>query len=216
MRLLVVCEYAFIRESLCNLLQDFATGLKILGTANASSAIDQLNANADIDLLLYYLTDRQIALETLAALHQQKPEVPVLAVTDFKCEGNGNALIEAGARGCVSTEFTWQAIKSIMQRVINNQVVTPADAWQINESCRILYPDPEPTPAPSDDNLSIRLTPRQLEVLSLIKEGQSNKQIARSLNMAEATVKTHCSAIFRELGVDNRTQAAIAAEQYVD
>ncbi|TQV69955.1 response regulator transcription factor [Exilibacterium tricleocarpae] len=56
------------------------------------------------------------------------------------------------------------------------------------------------------------LTPRQKEVLGCISDGKSNKQIARDLNLSEGTVKIHCMAIFRELGVSNRTQAALLAE----
>ncbi len=56
-----------------------------------------------------------------------------------------------------------------------------------------------------------QLTPRQRDVLRLLKEGNSNKEIARHLNLTEGTVKTHCMAIYRVLGVTNRTQAALAA-----
>lgn len=55
---------------------------------------------------------------------------------------------------------------------------------------------------------SERLTPRQTDVLRLVREGQTNKQIANTLGIAEATVKVHCTAIFRALAVRNRTQAA--------
>lgn len=58
-----------------------------------------------------------------------------------------------------------------------------------------------------------RLTPRQEEVLSLLRLGLSNKEIARKLDVAECTIKFHCIAIFRHLGVSNRTQAAMRAEE---
>ncbi len=57
-----------------------------------------------------------------------------------------------------------------------------------------------------------RLTNRQMQVLALVERGKSNKQIARSLGMAEATVKVHCMAIYRELGVSNRTEAAMLSK----
>ncbi len=57
------------------------------------------------------------------------------------------------------------------------------------------------------------LTPRQQEVLHCLMLGKSNKIIARELDLSEGTVKIHCMAIFRELGVSNRTQAAMLAEQ---
>ncbi len=58
----------------------------------------------------------------------------------------------------------------------------------------------------------VKLTRRQLDVLKLIVCGKSNKQIARDLNLSEGTVKTHCMAIFKGIGVTNRTQAALRAE----
>ncbi len=61
-----------------------------------------------------------------------------------------------------------------------------------------------------------RLTPRQRDVLTLIMRGKSNKQIARILDLTEGTVKIHCMAIFRQLGVTNRTQAALIGEQLLD
>lgn len=54
-----------------------------------------------------------------------------------------------------------------------------------------------------------RLTPRQLEVLRLLAEGKSNKQICRVLNVAEGTIKNHLYALFRQIGVSNRTEAAL-------
>lgn len=67
----------------------------------------------------------------------------------------------------------------------------------------------------SDPGLDPRchLTPRQVDVLYLLMRGKSNKEIARILDLSEGTVKIHCMAIFRELGVNNRTQAAMRAEQ---
>jgi len=55
------------------------------------------------------------------------------------------------------------------------------------------------------------LTPRQRDVLAMVRQGKSNKEIARDLGLAEITVKLHVTAILRALGVENRTQAAILA-----
>ncbi len=63
------------------------------------------------------------------------------------------------------------------------------------------------------EGLKTNLTPRQLDVLFLVIEGKPNKIIADELGVSEATVKAHASAVFRTLGVDNRTQAARAAER---
>jgi len=67
--------------------------------------------------------------------------------------------------------------------------------------------------APHRPDPALNMTERQLEVLRLIVEGKSKKEIARSLYLAHATVKVHLAAIFRALEVENRTQTAIAAER---
>jgi len=71
-------------------------------------------------------------------------------------------------------------------------------------------PQPEPPEAQG-----FRLTPRQKDVLYLVREGKSNKEIARRLDLSEGTVKIHCMSVFRTLGVSNRTQAAILAEKFM-
>ena len=69
------------------------------------------------------------------------------------------------------------------------------------------------TPLPArDDGMAVQLTPKQIKVLHGVRSGQPNKQIAYDLGIAEATVKTHVTALMRKLNVHNRTQVAIAAE----
>ena len=78
-------------------------------------------------------------------------------------------------------------------------------------------PQQESDKAPKKQSIyaNARLTPRQEDVLELIYQGHSNKKIARILDLCEGTIKIHCMAIFRELGVTNRTQAAIAGHEYL-
>lgn len=68
---------------------------------------------------------------------------------------------------------------------------------------------------PGDDRAFERLTPRQREVLRLLAEGKSNKQICRVLNVAEGTIKNHLYALFRQIGVSNRTEAALWLARHV-
>ena len=71
-----------------------------------------------------------------------------------------------------------------------------------------------PQPQASESNALAQLTPRQREVLALLTEGKTNKAIATELGMAVGTVKIHCLAIFRQLKVENRTQAAMVASKH--
>lgn len=96
--------------------------------------------------------------------------------------------------------------------------VLPADQGRVESGERLLVPgDSGEAPAYPQQPPHVfghRLTPRQLDVLYLIRQGHSNKQIARVLDLAEGTVKIHCMSVFRELGVCNRTQAAIMSEKF--
>ncbi|SHJ35257.1 LuxR C-terminal-related transcriptional regulator [Paraburkholderia terricola] len=69
--------------------------------------------------------------------------------------------------------------------------------------------------SPSGDRAFERLTPRQREVLRLLAEGKSNKQICRVLNVAEGTIKNHLYALFRQIGVSNRTEAALWLSRHI-
>lgn len=94
------------------------------------------------------------------------------------------------------------------------------DDSTINNTKIVAFPGSEPASCEPDvaENPEVgddvaRLTPRQEEVLSHLRLGLSNKEIARKLDVAESTIKFHCIAIFRHLGVCNRTQAAMRAEE---
>ncbi|MGH1541733.1 MAG: response regulator transcription factor [Arenicella sp.] len=90
--------------------------------------------------------------------------------------------------------------------LFNNQCNTQT----LEKLCHMLCGTQE-KPSPTADTLISALTRRQQQVLDLISRGHSNKQIADKLHMSEGTVKIHCMAIFRGLGVNNRTQAAMLA-----
>ena len=81
-----------------------------------------------------------------------------------------------------------------------------------------IYVPPEVLDAGGDDPLEaatravrVRLTPRQWDVLEYLAEGKPNKEIARALDLSEPTIKLHVTALFKEMGVTNRTQAAVRA-----
>ena len=89
------------------------------------------------------------------------------------------------------------------------------------EGVELVGPDAEPdalvvaaSPTLAEGESEIALTARELEVLALLAEGASNKLIARRLEISEKTVKSHLTRIFRELGVTDRTQAALWAERH--
>ena len=108
----------------------------------------------------------------------------------------------AGAAGVVERHATADEFALALKQVASGSIYVPSRYRD----------DDEPSGRSAADagaRRLERLTPRQLEVLRLLAEGKSNKQICRALNVAEGTIKNHLYALFRQIGVSNRTEAAL-------
>lgn len=224
MKCMVVCSHALVREGLSRLFAQLDDHMEVLEAADVPQARALLAAQDDIELIFHYLSRDEAGWQALAELLEAVDgAVPVVVTADFESDKEIRRAIALGAQGCVSTGYTWVTVVTVIKRVLAGESVSPSLDFRVQrEEVEVQAPPPAAQAAaeqaqPSARNgtgaLHLNLTPRQVEVLELIRRGQSNKEIARTLNMAEGTVKIHCVAIFRELGVKNRTQAAIIAEQ---
>jgi DNA-binding NarL/FixJ family response regulator len=112
----------------------------------------------------------------------------------------------AGAAGIVERHADADEFADALCRVASGAIYVPArDGFGLQEEAG----------RPNGDRAFERLTPRQREVLRLLAEGKSNKQICRVLNVAEGTIKNHLYALFRQIGVSNRTEAALWLARHV-
>ena len=151
----------------------------------------------DINMVLTSIRPADIeALYQVQQLQRSRPELALVALFDTTTE------VRALTRG----------LELLLGRLDRDQsgpasAANPGNAVSLKERRRSSRAEEDPT---------CRLTVRQKDVLQLIIEGKSNKQIARELDLCEGTVKIHCMAIFRELEVTNRTQAAIRGEQLMN
>lgn len=229
MKFLIYCSVNLIRESFSQLLKSLNAGdqLQVLEAAN-SDEVSQLKQQTPIDICLFYLELTEQGWQRLEELVELSAKMPIVVIADFADDSQLRRAIQLGANGCVSTDFSWRKVTYVIHRVLSGEISCPAlksmeantaaAAYFNAEEDNALDPQVSSTPVPEekkqppanhDHDFHPHLTPRQMDVLKLINEGQSNKQIARTLNMAEGTVKIHCAAIFRELEVTNRTQAAM-------
>lgn len=108
----------------------------------------------------------------------------------------------AGAAGVVERHATAEEFALALKQVCSGAIYVPARYRDDDEPAAR-------TASTVGERRLERLTPRQLEVLRLLAEGKSNKQICRALNVAEGTIKNHLYALFRQIGVSNRTEAAL-------
>jgi len=160
--------------------------------------------NVDLLLLDLRMSDSK-GLAGLMIIKGSSPEVPVIVVSASEGAETVRAAIQAGASGYISKSASPEQIRNSIQRVIDGQVAIPDSALS-NIS------DAEQLELEAIENIAL-LTPTQLKVLVKMTEGMLNKQIAYYMDISEATVKSHVTAIFKKLKVRTRTQAVVLAKQ---
>jgi len=157
--------------------------------------------NDDLDLILLDLTMPGVSgLSGIVALHSLQPTIPIVVVSASDDPVTVRRALELGASGFISKSASIDEIKAAVETVLGGGISVPCQAELGRET------DPEI----ADLIHRIRtLTPQQARVLGMLAEGLLNKQIAYELDVSEATVKAHVSAVLQKLGVDSRTQAVI-------
>jgi DNA-binding NarL/FixJ family response regulator len=134
-----------------------------------------------------------------AAIRREMPEIEVLALTSVLEDASVVGAVRAGAIGYLLKDTQAEALCQAIKAAAAGQVqLTPKAAARLMQAISA----PESPEA---------LTERETDVLRLLAQGQSNKQIARRLNNTEQTIKTHVSRILSKLGVQSRTQATLYA-----
>ena len=194
MNILIVDDHPVYRDGLAGLVAQVFGGARVAQAGDAGAAFDALAREPAFDLVLLDLAipglDGRTALPLMRA---RFPAVPVVVISASDDPEAARQCIALGACGFLPKSIRRDALASALQAVIDGGVV--------------LSPTPR-TAAPAAG-----LTPRELEVLRRLGTGESNKAIARRLDISEATVRVHLTAVFRALGVASRTQALLEARR---
>jgi DNA-binding NarL/FixJ family response regulator len=139
-------------------------------------------------------------LELIDQIHTRYPALQTVVVSGSDDPLRVSVCLGAGVRAFVSKSTPPDRIVDLIGRALRGEL--GAAVWLTMDGQRNL-----------DSLQQVHLTSRQVQVLSLICQGYTNKQIADTLQIIEATAKAHVSAIFKELGVVSRTQALLAAQR---
>jgi DNA-binding NarL/FixJ family response regulator len=193
----IVDDHPAVRRGLRTFLE-LADGLEVTGEAADGPTALELIASSSPDVVLLDMV--LPGMDGVAVLHEmRRREMParVLVVTSFTDRSRLLPAVRAGARGYLSKDVDPQALVAAVRSVAaGHLLLEPAAADALVGA------------APPADAV---LTAREREVLALIADGRSNREIARTLIVAEKTVKTHVSSILMKLGLSDRTQAALYA-----
>jgi DNA-binding NarL/FixJ family response regulator len=202
-RLVIVDDHEIVREGLRAIL-DADPDFQIVGESGSADALAQLVDRSHPDIVL--LDARLPAVsgpEACRRLSETHPDVRVIIVTTYSDEGLVDESISAGAKGFVVKDIERFALKHAIRAVHRGEgFIAPSVAGRILDRMRSHKSPAGGRPLLGDS---------QVEILRLVAEGFSNKEIASRVHLSENTVKSHLQEIFQRLQVRNRVEAALRA-----
>jgi DNA-binding NarL/FixJ family response regulator len=205
-RVLLADDQALFREALATLLE-VRPEIEVVGeAADGAEAVDRAAALApDVVLMDLHMP----VLDGIAAarrLRVEQPAVRVLALTTFDDDEDVFAALRAGAVGYLLKDVSSdRLVEALLAAARGESVLQPSVAARVVARFAELPEDSPPRPQP----LVVPLSDRELEVLRLLADGGSNREIASALFLAEGTVKNHVTNVLAKLGARDRTQAAL-------
>ena len=201
-RILLVDDHAIVREGLRALLDD-VPGLRIVGEATNGDEAVEMAARLEPNLVLMDLKMPGLpASDAIRAIRARNPGVHVLMLTSYAEDQQVQKVISAGALGYVLKDVAKAELLKAMATVARGE------PWLHAEAQRLLV---NRMRKPSELNPLELLTDRERSVLKLLAQGQSNRNIGKTLQLTEGTVKGYVSNILAKLKLEDRTQAALLA-----
>ncbi len=176
------------------MLQECSQNITVTEASSYSEAFDMFSRNGPFDLVL--LEPGMPGMGPLDGLDAVRrcTQARIVVLSGIEDRTTIRAVLGRGVAGYIPKRLGLAAIGSALQLVLAGETFVPS----------LLFDAPDVAPR----GLVALLTNREREVLALLRDGLSNKGIARHLNLSEVTIKTHLSSTFRKLGVQNRVQAA--------
>ena len=204
-RVMIVDDHAIVREGLRTLLSE-EDGIEVVGEAGDGAEAVQVAAQLRPDVILMDLVMPKIdGIKATEQIRESTPSCQILVLTSFAEDQRVPHAIQAGAIGYLLKDV----LKADLLRAIH----------AANRGEPTLHPEAQrqlmrQVVTPTAPNLLETLTEREMDVLRLIAQGQSNKEIATRLHLTEGTVKGYVSTILGKLQVADRTQAALYAVKH--
>lgn len=210
-RLLIADDHPLFREAIADVIRNRYPDADILEAENLESAVALADDNEELDLILLDLN--MPGMNGLNGLIQLRNESPTIPVVIISAEEEKSVVLQAmtyGAVGFIIKSLPREKMTQALEQVLAGQVYLPSDVIRSSDDGRSRNKRVQEENQIPPEMLN-SLTRRQLLVLERMANGESNKQIAYNLSIAETTVKAHVSAILRKLSVHNRIQAVLAA-----
>jgi DNA-binding NarL/FixJ family response regulator len=204
-QIIVADDHPLFREALKAAVGRLESGARFIEAGTVAALLEAIEGEPDADLLMLDLNmPGAQGFNALVHVRGSRPDLPVVVVSADDDPHTIAGALRYGAQGFIPKSTEAGQIGRAVEAVLSGEIYTPSG-----------YHAPRAN-AQSDDDLRIArriadLTPQQFRVLGMLCSGLLNKQIAYELDVSEATVKAHVTAILRKLGVTTRTQAVLAA-----
>lgn len=216
-RILVADDHGLYRRGLRMALESMLPNSEVIEADSMDAAIARLEDSSRIDIAMIDLRmDGELSLNILREIRTIYPATRFVIISASEARADILRSLEWGVHGYISKSQSDVEIIGATSDVLSGRIYVPAIIADIkpaitNGGCPPSFSE---SAEPQLTDLQ-KLTARQRDVLMLIAEGRSNKEIARALSIAEATTKIHVAALMRILGVRNRTEAAVRASVWL-
>lgn len=210
MEVLIVDDHQLIRSAVSNLLSREFDNLQCTEADSGEAAFEQFKRQdfdcAIVDLFL----QGEPPFVFLRNLCDRYPELPVVVLSASDNQSHMRKCIDLGASAFINKGEAMENVIDAVKTVIGRGLfIQPA----LQQPATREIHKPDSLPDISLDEVINRLTDRQLDILSLVAQGKSNKEVARERDLSDNTIKVHVSAILRALGLNNRTQLGLLAQK---
>lgn len=206
-RVLIIDDHSLFRSGIKLVLQR-QNDFELVGEAGSGleGVKDAKRLNPDVILLDLHMPDMS-GLETIPLLKDEAPNAQIVMLTVSEDAEDLLEALRIGARGYllknIDTDFLLQSIR---RAAAGESVMSPQMGGKLADAMR--------APAKSGAMDAVKLSPREREIIVKLARGDSNKEIARELDLSESTVKIHVQGILRKLNLASRVQAAVYAVEH--
>jgi two-component system, NarL family, nitrate/nitrite response regulator NarL len=214
LKVLVIDDHPLVQEGVSAALESLADDVTVMAARDAEQGLSLAAEHPDLDLVLLDLAlPGMSGFNLIGKLHERLPSLPVVVLSALEEPENVRHAINAGAMGFVPKSAATRVLIDVLQQVLEGNVTVPLALQSSGPPVSHALPGASADSIAAGEPDVALLTLRQLEVLSRVCQGKTNKQIATELGLSEKTVKAHVTAIFKVLGVVNRTQAVLVARR---
>lgn len=201
-RIVIADDHPLLREGLRRILE-FEEGIEVVAEVGDGQGAINIARKLDFDILLMDLNMPVVnGLEAGRVIRREYPKIGILVLTVDDSDEKIFQVLQIGVAGYLLKDVDSKTlIQSIHKVFLGEPILSPAVTGKLMEQLS--------HPGPLKDTCG--LSEREMEILHYVVLGSSNREIGNSLFISEKTVKNHLSSIYRKLGVDDRTQAALKA-----